>query len=112
MEGMEEEAPESDYRAYQHFITDAKWDHQKILSKVAKATSIAMVRVPTNPLNKPSNPEGTCQNTKCINKNPSLICFKNQNCESPYHRIEQMNDDILLGQRPNSTFLAIGFIWM
>lgn len=39
MERMEEEVPESDYRAYQHFITDSKWDYQKVLSKVAKETS-------------------------------------------------------------------------
>lgn len=39
MERMEEEIPESEYRAYQHFITDSKWDHQAVLSKVAKDTS-------------------------------------------------------------------------
>ena len=39
MERMEEEVPQSEYRAYQHFITDSKWDHQKVLSKVAKETS-------------------------------------------------------------------------
>jgi SRSO17 transposase len=39
MERMEEEIPKSEYRAYQHFITDSKWDHQAVLSKVAKDTS-------------------------------------------------------------------------
>ena len=39
MERMEEEVPESEYRAYQHFITDSKWDHQAVLLKVAKDTS-------------------------------------------------------------------------
>ncbi len=39
MERMEEEVPNSEYRAYQHFITDSKWDHQAVLAKVAKDTS-------------------------------------------------------------------------
>ena len=39
MERMEEEIPDSEYRAYQHFITGSKWDHQGVLSKVCKDTS-------------------------------------------------------------------------
>lgn len=39
MERMEEEIPDSEYRAYQHFITGSKWDHEAVLSKVAKETS-------------------------------------------------------------------------
>lgn len=39
MERMEEEIPESEYRAYQHFITGSKWDYKPVLSKVAKDTS-------------------------------------------------------------------------
>ena len=32
MERMEEEIPESEYRSYQHFITNSKWDYKGILS--------------------------------------------------------------------------------
>lgn len=39
MERMEEEIPESEYRAYQHFITHSKWDYKAILSKVFIDTS-------------------------------------------------------------------------
>ncbi len=39
MERMEEEIPDSEYRAYQHFITGSKWDHEAVLSRVAKETS-------------------------------------------------------------------------
>ncbi len=39
MERMEEEIPDSEYRAYQHFLTGSKWDHQSVLSKVARQTS-------------------------------------------------------------------------
>lgn len=39
MERMEEEIPESEYRAYQHFITNSKWDYHEVLAKVAKDTS-------------------------------------------------------------------------
>lgn len=39
MERMEEEIPDSEYRAYQHFITGSKWDYKAVLSKVAKVTS-------------------------------------------------------------------------
>ena len=56
MERMEEEIPESEYRAYQHFITNSKWDHQKVLSKVSVDTSDLMK------LNK----EGSQKPTGCI----------------------------------------------
>lgn len=39
MERMGEEIPESEYRAYQHFITNSKWEYQAVLAKVAKDTS-------------------------------------------------------------------------
>jgi hypothetical protein len=42
MERMEEEIPESEYQAYQHFITHSKWDYKGILSKVFRDTSDLM----------------------------------------------------------------------
>jgi SRSO17 transposase len=42
MERMEEEIPDSEYRAYQHFLTHSKWDHKGILSKLARDTSEVM----------------------------------------------------------------------
>lgn len=42
MERMEEEIPDSEYRAYQQFISNSKWDHQKVLSKVSVDTSDLM----------------------------------------------------------------------
>lgn len=45
MERMEEEIPESEYRAYQHFITNSKWDHKGILCKVSGDTSDLMETV-------------------------------------------------------------------
>jgi SRSO17 transposase len=39
MERMEEEIPDSEYRAYQHFITHSNWDYQGVLLKVARDTS-------------------------------------------------------------------------
>ena len=42
MERMEEEIPDSEYRAYQLFISNSKWDHQKVLSKVGVDTSDLM----------------------------------------------------------------------
>lgn len=42
MERMEEEIPDSEYRAYQHFITHSKWDYKGILFKVFKDTSQVM----------------------------------------------------------------------
>ncbi len=42
MERMEEEIPDSEYRAYQHFITHSKWDYKGILSKVFKDSSQVM----------------------------------------------------------------------
>ncbi|MCH8319278.1 MAG: transposase [Bacteroidetes bacterium] len=35
----EEEIPDSEYRAYQHFLTYSKWDHNEVLSKVCRDTS-------------------------------------------------------------------------
>ena len=42
MERMEEEIPGSEYRAYQHFITNSKWDHGQVLAKVSVDTSELM----------------------------------------------------------------------
>jgi SRSO17 transposase len=42
MERMEEEIPDSEYRAYQHFLTNSKWDHQEVLAKVSADTSELM----------------------------------------------------------------------
>lgn len=42
MERMEEEIPDSEYRAYQHFITSSKWDYKAVLSKVGTDTSAIM----------------------------------------------------------------------
>jgi len=45
MERMEEEIPESEYRAYQQFITHSKWDYKGVIFKVFKDTSELMGRV-------------------------------------------------------------------
>jgi SRSO17 transposase len=42
MERMEEEIPDSEYRSYQHFITNSKWDYKGILTKVSRDTSDLM----------------------------------------------------------------------
>jgi len=34
MERMEEEIPDSEYRAYQHFLTNSSWDYKGVLTKV------------------------------------------------------------------------------
>jgi SRSO17 transposase len=47
MERMEEEIPESEYQAYQHFITHSKWDYKGILSKVFRDTSDLMETIKT-----------------------------------------------------------------
>ena len=39
MERMEEEIPESEYRAYQHFITNSKWDYRAVINKVCRDAS-------------------------------------------------------------------------
>jgi SRSO17 transposase len=39
MERMEEEIPDSEYRAYQHFLTNSNWDHNGVLAKVRMDTS-------------------------------------------------------------------------
>jgi len=39
MERMEEEIPGSEYRIYQHFLTNSKWDHQGVILKVARDAS-------------------------------------------------------------------------
>lgn len=39
MERMEEEIPHSDYRAYQHFISNSKWDYQDLIRRVSKDAS-------------------------------------------------------------------------
>lgn len=39
MERMIEEIPDSEYRAYQHFLTHSKWGHNGVLAKVRMDTS-------------------------------------------------------------------------
>jgi len=39
MERMQEEIPDSEYRAYQHFLTNSSWDYNGVLSKVRRDTS-------------------------------------------------------------------------
>lgn len=45
MERMREEIPESEYRAYQHFITNSEWDYKGVIAKVFKDTSDLMEEV-------------------------------------------------------------------
>lgn len=42
MERMEEEIPDSEYRAYQHFLTHSAWDYEGVIAKVATDTSQLM----------------------------------------------------------------------
>ena len=35
MERMEEEINDSEYRAYQHFISNSKWDYQELISRIS-----------------------------------------------------------------------------
>ncbi|MCH2085523.1 MAG: IS701 family transposase [Saprospiraceae bacterium] len=42
MERMEEEIPDSEYRAHQHFITNSEWDYEGVIAKVATDTSHLM----------------------------------------------------------------------
>jgi SRSO17 transposase len=42
MERMEEEVESAEYRRYQHFITNSKWDHSAVLRKVQRQTSEAL----------------------------------------------------------------------
>jgi len=35
MERMEEEIPDSEYRLYQHFISNSKWDYKGLISRLA-----------------------------------------------------------------------------
>lgn len=44
MERMEEEVPESEYRAYQHFISNSKWDHQGLMQSLAHDASELFVK--------------------------------------------------------------------
>ena len=39
MERMEEEVIDSEYRAYQHFISNSVWDYRSLLSKIAQDAS-------------------------------------------------------------------------
>ena len=43
MERMEEEIPDSEYRAYQHFLSNSKWDYHAVISKVASQASELMI---------------------------------------------------------------------
>lgn len=42
MERMGEEIPESEYRAYQHFLSESNWKHQDVIAKVAVDASALM----------------------------------------------------------------------
>lgn len=42
MERMEEEVPDSEYRMYQHFLTNSTWNHQGVILKVARDASEVM----------------------------------------------------------------------
>ena len=42
MERMEEEIPDSEYRIYQHFLTNSTWDYQGVISQVASDASEVM----------------------------------------------------------------------
>lgn len=44
MERMEEEVPESEYRAYQHFISNSKWDHRGLMQSLAHDASELFVK--------------------------------------------------------------------
>jgi SRSO17 transposase len=44
MERMEEEVPDSEYRAYQQFISNSKWDYLGVNRKVATDTSILLAQ--------------------------------------------------------------------
>jgi len=53
MEHIEEEVDQSNYRAYQHFISNSKWDHQELISEISLESSNILAenknqsRVPT-----------------------------------------------------------------
>ena len=42
MERMEEEIEDSEYRAYQHFITNSNWDDEGLRAAISKETSIIL----------------------------------------------------------------------
>jgi len=44
MERMEEEVPESEYRAYQQFISNSRWDYSGANRKVASETSFILAK--------------------------------------------------------------------
>ena len=48
MERMEEEIPYSDYRAYQHFISNSKWDHKELIGRVSRDASALMAKNKTD----------------------------------------------------------------
>jgi len=41
---MEEEVPESEYRAYQQFISNSRWDYLGVNFKVASETSYMLAK--------------------------------------------------------------------
>jgi SRSO17 transposase len=45
MERMEEQVENSEYRAYQHFISNSKWDYEGLQKKVAQNTSRLMCQL-------------------------------------------------------------------
>jgi len=42
MERMEEEVSDSDYRSYQHFISNSQWEHTEVIGQVAGDLSTAL----------------------------------------------------------------------
>ncbi len=44
MERMEEEVPDSEYRAYQQFISNSGWDYSGVNLKVASETSYMLAK--------------------------------------------------------------------
>jgi SRSO17 transposase len=42
MERIEEEVDNSNYRAYHHFISNSKWDHQELIGKLSRDVSILL----------------------------------------------------------------------
>jgi len=53
MERMEEEIPDSEYRAYQHFITNSNWDYEGVIEKLGRDAS-ALMQANQQETNKPT----------------------------------------------------------
>jgi len=53
MERMEEEIPDSEYRTYQHFLTNSEWDYKGVIGKVRMDTSFTL-KINKEKSNKPT----------------------------------------------------------